>query len=428
MPIGVTKIDWQFAASARVKVAGDGDGATVRDALKVSQTVIAATPERTYQATIMQLAAAQAFTVQRPVDAIPGRGGVDVRVQAKLGGDLPGVREFFRYYPYTCLEQRVSVAVGLESRALWDATMSNIDNLMDRDGLLKYWAFLRDGDDSLTAYVLSIGDEAGWEIPAPARARIEAALVGFVEGRIVRYSALQTADLAIRKMTALEALSRGKTAFNPKWLDSISIEPNLWPTSAVIDWYLVLKRQPKLARRDERMREAEQILRSRLNFQGTTMGFSTEKSDALWWLMISADSNANKLAHRAVRRAGVARRRTAHGHRQPVPHAARALEHDGGQRLGRPCDEEILDRIRKDSRDRRHRGDAGRRVVRARLEARRRHETVPPAAAVAAAGRAAQDRARRRRQAMGGAVEHRRDPAHRAAVFGIQSDQDGHSG
>jgi hypothetical protein len=25
------------------------------------------------------------------------------------------------------------------------------------------------------------------------------------------------------------------------------------------------------------------------------MGFSTEKSDALWWLMISADSNANKL-------------------------------------------------------------------------------------------------------------------------------------
>ena len=30
-------------------------------------------------------------------------------------------------------------------------------------------------------------------------------------------------------------------------------------------------------------------------FQGTTMGFSTEKTDALWWLMISADSNANKL-------------------------------------------------------------------------------------------------------------------------------------
>jgi uncharacterized protein YfaS (alpha-2-macroglobulin family) len=82
---------------------------------------------------------------------------------------------------------------------------------------------------------------------------------------------------------------------NAKWLESFTIEPNLWPTSAVIDWYLILKRQPKLPRHEERFKAAEQILRSRLNFQGTTMGFSTEKRDALWWLMISADSNANKL-------------------------------------------------------------------------------------------------------------------------------------
>ena len=36
-------------------------------------------------------------------------------------------------------------------------------------------------------------------------------------------------------------------------------------------------------------------LRSRLNFQGTTMGFSTERSDFLWWLMISGDVNANRV-------------------------------------------------------------------------------------------------------------------------------------
>ena len=173
--------------------------------------------------------------------------------------------------------------------------MGGITDYMDRDGLLKFWPFLRDGDDTLTAYILSVGDEAGWEIPESAKSRIEQALVGFVEGRVVRYGAMPTADLSIRKIAALEALSRSKNAFNAKWLDSISIEPNLWPTSAVIDWYLILKRQAKLPKRDERMREAEQILRSRLNFQGTTMRFSTEKSDALWWLMISADSNANKL-------------------------------------------------------------------------------------------------------------------------------------
>jgi hypothetical protein len=36
-------------------------------------------------------------------------------------------------------------------------------------------------------------------------------------------------------------------------------------------------------------------LRSRLNFQGTTMGFSTERKDNWWWLMVSGDVNANRL-------------------------------------------------------------------------------------------------------------------------------------
>ncbi len=289
-PVGATKLEWQVSASTR-----EADPAPARDTMKLSQNVIAAVPERTYQATILQLAAPRSITVQRPADAIPGRGGVDLRMQAKLGGDLPGVREYFRYYAYSCLEQRASIAIGLGDSTLWNGIMAGITDYMDRDGLLKYWPFMRDGDDSLTAYVLSVGNEAGWDIPESAKNRIEQALVGFVEGRVIRYSALQTADLSIRKIAALEALSRSKNAFNARWLDSIAIEPNLWPTSAVIDWYLILKRQGTLPKRDERMHEAEQILRSRLNFQGTTMGFSTEKTDALWWLMISADSNANKL-------------------------------------------------------------------------------------------------------------------------------------
>ena len=155
--------------------------------MKFSQTVIAAVPERTYQATILQLTAPQSITVQRPIDAIPGRGGIDVRMQAKLGGDLPGVREYFQFYPYSCLEQRASTAIGLGNPAQWNALMGGITDYMDRDGLLKFWPFLRDGDDALTAYILSVGDEAGWEIPESAKSRIEQALVGFVEGRVVRY-------------------------------------------------------------------------------------------------------------------------------------------------------------------------------------------------------------------------------------------------
>ena len=35
----------------------------------------------------------------------------------------------------------------------------------------------------------------------------------------------------------------------------------------------------------EALQEAKAILRSRLNFSGTAMSFSTERSDAWWWLM-----------------------------------------------------------------------------------------------------------------------------------------------
>jgi len=116
-----------------------------------------------------------------------------------------------------------------------------------------------------------------------------------VEGRIQRYSDLPTADLSIRKIAALEAISRGHTVFKPEWLQSIAIEPNLWPTSAVIDWYSLLTLTKSIPERDKHLGQAEQILRSRLNFQGTVMGFSTERNDYLWWLMAHGDVNANRV-------------------------------------------------------------------------------------------------------------------------------------
>jgi uncharacterized protein YfaS (alpha-2-macroglobulin family) len=78
-------------------------------------------------------------------------------------------------------------------------------------------------------------------------------------------------------------------------MTSLEIAPNLWPTSAVIDWYGVLTRAKDSPEREMRLKGAEQILRSRLNFQGTIMTFSSEKTDALWWLMVSTDLNANRM-------------------------------------------------------------------------------------------------------------------------------------
>jgi uncharacterized protein YfaS (alpha-2-macroglobulin family) len=141
---------------------------------------------------------------------------------------------------------------------------------------------------------MAIGHEAGWPIPDETREKMEYGLKRFIEGSIIRYSPIPTADLSIRKLAAIEALSRvGKGEV--KWLSSISIEPNLWPTSAVVDWFNILNHVQAAPNREERRKEAEQILRSRLNFQGTIMNFSTERSDGLWWLMVSNDVNAVRI-------------------------------------------------------------------------------------------------------------------------------------
>ena len=284
VPLGAGSIAWEVRARAGARL----------DQLKVTQKVAQATPVRTYQATLLQLDQPVNIPVQLPAGALPGRGGVQTSFVAKLGGELPGVREYMQAYPYTCFEQNTSKAIALGDRALWNATVASLPAYLDKDGLLKYFTVMDQGSDSLTAYVLSATAEAGYAIPEQAKNRMEEALTAFVQGRIVRQPAIATTDLAVRKLAALEALSRSNKV-PPDALESISINPNLWPTSAVIDWSLLLQRTPQLARRDVLLAEAQQILRSRLNFQGTTMGFSTERKDNWWWLMVSADVNANRL-------------------------------------------------------------------------------------------------------------------------------------
>jgi len=86
----------------------------------------------------------------------------------------------------------------------------------------------------------------------------------------------------------------------PRGLDAIQITPGLWPTSALLDWVAILRRTPGLPSHARRLEEASQELRSRLNFQGSRMGFSSEANDDWFWLMAGADGNAVRLVLQAV--------------------------------------------------------------------------------------------------------------------------------
>lgn len=295
VPAGSTRLDWSVVA----REAG-GAGPTQRraqDTVKLAQTVGAAHPVRVRQQTLLQLAPAQpqSFAVELPAGALPGRGGVDVRLAGSLGGDVASIRAWMAAYPFTCIEQRASVAVALEDAARWDRVMNTLPAHLDGDGLVRFFpAPGLPGDDTLTAYLLAVAHEAGYEIPAAARGRMLKGLADFVAGRITRWGSLPTADLAIRRVAAIEALARYGAA-RPAMLESVEVLPQLWPSSAVIDWLSLLERIQDIPQRQARIDEARQILRTRLAYSGTTLLFSTEKSDYLWWLMISPDRNAVRL-------------------------------------------------------------------------------------------------------------------------------------
>ncbi len=292
VPAAAHAIEWEAAAEEQ----GGAGGA--RDRLKLRQSVAAAVPLRVQQATLLQLDGSVTLPVSRPDGALPGRGGVVVGLQPTLSGALPGLRRYFENYPFTCLEQQVSKAVGLRDAALWAAVANALPTYLDADGLASYFPPRAEdaarGSDRLTAYLLSATNEAGFELPPAARERMLDGLAAFVEGRIERRFWSPRADLDVRKLAALEALSRDGRA-TPRMLGSINLTPNQWPTAAVIDWLQILRRVQGIADQPRRLDEAQQILRARLAYAGTTLKFSNEEGDFWWWLMDSADANAGRL-------------------------------------------------------------------------------------------------------------------------------------
>ena len=304
VPEGTDHLSWEFETVSRET----GD----RDRLRVSQKVVPAVPVRVLQAAITALEGDYRLAVERPAGALSG-GGVRLDVRPRIGDGLAGVADYMRGYPYGCLEQKLSAAVALQDRAKWDRLAAELPAYMDADGLLKYFPSTSVGDPVLTAYAVAVTHEAGWPLADDVLERTTGGLKRFVEGALPRYSPLPTADLTLRKLTAVEALSRvGRAA--PKLLGSLAIDPTIWPTSAVLDWVNILLNMDQVPDRVQRLSEAEQILRSRLTYQGALAAFSTDSSDRLWWLMVSTDVNAARMLLTAQR---------LEGWRQDLPQLAR---------------------------------------------------------------------------------------------------------
>jgi hypothetical protein len=303
VPLGLGRFEallWEVTAQ-------DQNG-QARDAAKFSQRVLPAVPLTVRQATLAQLDGPLTVPVATPADALTDaqgalRGGIRMSLQPTLAEGLPAVREWFVNYPFACLEQKTSKAIGLRDARLWQTVLAQLPTYLDSDGLANYFP-PRDGDrpsgsDTLTAHLLSATHEAAsldpaWTLPDTARAAMLRGLENFVTGKIERGFWSPRQDLNLRKLAAVEALSRHGRA-NARLLQSVEIAPNQWPTHAVIDWLNVLSRVNDIPKRDEKLAEANNILRARLSYQGTKLVFSTEAEDRWWWLMQNGDVNTARL-------------------------------------------------------------------------------------------------------------------------------------
>ena len=299
VPTEVTSIQWEAAVE---ELSSAHATERAKDRMKVTQLVSSAVPVRVLQATLSQLEGTFTLPVAAPSDALPQsgvrRGGLNVALQPRLSGALPGLRRFFETYPFTCLEQMTSKAIGLRDEKLWTTVANVLPTYLDGDGLANYFPprpeDSANGSDRLTAYLLAVAHESGFALPSPAREQMLNGLTAFAEGRVERKFWSPKPDLDVRKIAAVEALSRYGRA-QARMLGSVNLTPNLWPTAAVIDWLHILRRVNGIPEQTRRLDEARQILRSRLTYAGTTLTFSTEDGDSWSWLMDSADANAARL-------------------------------------------------------------------------------------------------------------------------------------
>lgn len=285
IPGRVQELDWEVAAR---DIRGEAT-----DRLHVTQKVRPAVPVRTRQASFEQWSRPGPLRqpISAPHGALPGEGGVEVTLAASLADGLAGVRAWMQEYPYGCLEQKVSQAIALDDDARWSSILQTLPSHLDRTGLLKFFPGMDDGSPVLTAYVLEVAELASRPLPRELRDRMETALVRFVQGK-TRHSTSGPA-LGLRKLAVLSALAQAGRA-TEELTQGLTIEPERWPTTSVLDWWNVLRALPELPEREARLADVEKIVRARLFEQGSTLTVS-EGGGSTWWLLANQETDALRL-------------------------------------------------------------------------------------------------------------------------------------
>jgi len=291
-PNGIGNLRWQVSARSN-------DGKAV-DRLTVTQDVIPAVPVETWAATLTRVGENTSIPIAAPTGALPGFGSVDIALTDTLAPPLGGVRDYMSAYPFNCFEQRLSRIVALGDSAGWAMLAGELPTYQASDGLIRYFPFdAMDGSEALTAYVLSISAEAGLALPETAKTRMIEAMKAVLDGRL-RHE--EYGDVRLQRLAAFTALARTGAA-EAAMLGQVGLTPAEMPTASLADYIAALDKTPGLANAAALRAQAEGVLRSRIVYEGSRFDLS-DKANASWWLMSSADEAAIKALLATLARPG----------------------------------------------------------------------------------------------------------------------------
>ncbi len=286
-PEGQNSLNWEVSVRE--------EGGKASDTLRLTQQIVPAVPLTVQQASFTRIEGNFSVPVSLPAGALAGKGGLEIALSPKLAEPPPGLKRFFEEYPFGCLEQKASIAVGLHDEKRWQQVIEALPGHLDERGLARYFPSGGSGSVTLTAYLLDIAQVAGLAIPEDSRQRMLQGLTAFVEGRLNGQEWAPNGDAQLyRRLNALASLARHGQA-PVRAASALEIDPLRLPTAALIDWTRTLQQLPALPQRDRKLAEAGQELRNRLSYAGSRLVFTSEREDYWWWMMLNADANAFRL-------------------------------------------------------------------------------------------------------------------------------------
>ncbi|MCZ8154642.1 MAG: MG2 domain-containing protein [Leptospira sp.] len=264
----------------------------VIDSILVEQKVSPVVKESVYMAGLVQIEGKFEERVQAPNDSVGKEAKLKVSVAPSIMGNLKSVDSYFQNYPYNCMEQRVSTAIGLRSTSRWKQIESELGGYLDENGFVKYFPKMESGSEILTAYVLTSAKLAGFALSGEFTTKMTDSLRGYLAGTIRGDRWTFGADTIVRKIIVTEALSRYETL---TW-DSVSPllrNMELLPTASIID---LLEISNRVTSADEKSKSRlTSILRSRLNLQGTELVIADKNFTSPWWILGSTDYTMSRL-------------------------------------------------------------------------------------------------------------------------------------